>query len=39
MQLGVGRHRIEIRNGDAPPYRTEIEVSAAETRKVKYKFE
>jgi len=38
LQLPVGRHRIEIRNGEATPYRTEVEVGASDL-KIKHKFE
>jgi serine/threonine-protein kinase len=39
LQVAAGRHQIEIRNGDAAPYRTEVEVSAAEAARIKHKFE
>jgi serine/threonine-protein kinase len=39
LQVAAGRHQIEIRNGDAAPYRAEVEVSAAEPARIKHKFE
>jgi serine/threonine-protein kinase len=38
MELPLGQHRVEVRNGGAPPYRAEIEVTMSGT-KVKHKFE
>jgi serine/threonine-protein kinase len=39
LQLPAGRHRIEVRNAGAEPYKTEIEVDPAQARKIKFKFE
>lgn len=39
LQTTAGRHRIEIRNGDATPHVAEIELSDNETKRIKYKFQ
>lgn len=39
LALPVGRHRIEIRNGNLPAYAVEMNVGAGETRRIKHKFE
>jgi len=35
----AGRHRIEIRNGDAPPHVAELDLTDNETKRIKYKFQ
>ncbi|MBI3149809.1 MAG: serine/threonine protein kinase [Betaproteobacteria bacterium] len=39
LQTTAGRHRIEIRNGDAPPHVAEIDLAGHETKRIKYKFQ
>lgn len=39
ISLTPGKHRIEIRNGDLPPYAVEINIGAGDTRRIKHKFE
>ncbi|KAB2840059.1 MAG: serine/threonine protein kinase [Burkholderiales bacterium] len=39
LQTTAGRHRIEIRNGDAPPHVAEFDLAGHETKRIKYKFQ
>jgi serine/threonine-protein kinase len=38
LMLAAGRHRIEIRNGDLPPFVQQIDLAAGDTQKIKPKF-
>lgn len=38
LQTTAGRHRIEIRNGDAQPHVAELELADNETKRIKHKF-
>lgn len=39
LQTTEGRHRIELRNGDAPPHVADIELAGHETKRIKFKFQ
>ena len=38
MRLAPGAYSIEVRNGDAPPFRARIEVKAGETHTLRHRF-
>ena len=38
LELSVGRHRIEVRNGGFKPYQEDIELVSNQTTKLKHKF-
>lgn len=38
LKLAAGRHRVEIRNGDLPPFAQEVDLGDGETLKIKHKF-
>jgi serine/threonine-protein kinase len=38
LELKAGRHVITVRNGDFPPFRTEVEVTADQPATVRHRF-
>lgn len=39
LKLAPGKHRVEIRNGDFPPFQQQIDVAAGQTVRIKHKFQ
>jgi serine/threonine-protein kinase len=38
LRLAPGTYAIEVRNGDAPPMKAQIEIKAGETHRLRHRF-
>jgi hypothetical protein len=38
LELTVGKHRIEVRNGNFKPYQEDVDLTSNQTTKIKHKF-